>query len=71
MPPILLNARELAARLDVRYDTVLGWARRDEIPSIRDGRKRRLFNLDSVLNALRPASDPGLEDAQKRQATCA
>jgi excisionase family DNA binding protein len=60
MPPILLTARELAARLDVSYETVLGWARREEIPSIRDGRNRLLFNLDSVLSALRPraAIDP-------------
>ena len=68
MPPILLNAHELAARLDVSYDTVLGWARREEIPSIRDGRNRRLFNLDSVLNSLRPDSRSGREEAQ---AACA
>ncbi len=61
MPPILLSARELAARLDVSYDTVLGWARRDEIPSIRDGRNRRLFNLDSVLSSLRPGPESGHE----------
>lgn len=71
MPPILLTARELAARLDVRYDTVLGWARRDEIPSIRDGRNRRLFNLDSVLNALRPVSGSDRGDTQSHHAACA
>ena len=61
MPPILLSARELADRLDVSYDTILGWARRDEIPSIRDGRNRRLFNLDSVLSALRPLASSEAE----------
>jgi excisionase family DNA binding protein len=63
MPPILLNVRELAARLDVSHETILGWARRDEIPSLRDGRNRRLFNLDSVLAALRPKHST--EDAAK------
>jgi excisionase family DNA binding protein len=60
MPLVLLTPRELAKRLDVSYETVLAWARRDEIPSIRDGRNRVLFNLDSVLTALRPgaATDP-------------
>jgi excisionase family DNA binding protein len=65
MPPVLLNARELAQRLDVSYETVLAWARRDEIPSIRDSRNRLLFNLDSVLQALRSglAIDPDAEKA--------
>jgi excisionase family DNA binding protein len=60
-----LTARELAARLDVSYPTVLTWARREEIPSIRDGRGRRVFNLDSVLQALRAgaAIDPEGEEA--------
>jgi excisionase family DNA binding protein len=53
MPPVLLTAHELANRLDVSYETVLGWARRDEVPSIRDSRNRVLFNLDAVLTALR------------------
>jgi excisionase family DNA binding protein len=53
MPPILVDARELADRLDVSYRTVLFWCRRGKIPHIRDGRRRVLFNLDSVLTALR------------------
>lgn len=53
MPPILLNARELAKRLDVSSQTVLAWARRDEVPCIRDGRNHVLFNLDAVLKVLR------------------
>jgi excisionase family DNA binding protein len=57
MPPVLLTARELAQRLDVSYDAVVAWARRDVIPSIRDSRSRRWFNLDSVLAALRSGDD--------------
>jgi len=53
MPPIFLDARDLAERLDVRYDTVLTWARRGKIPAVRDGRGRLMFNLDSVIETLR------------------
>ena len=54
MPPVFVDARTLADRLDVRYETVLTWVRRGKIPHVRDGRGRLLFNLDSVLSALRP-----------------
>jgi excisionase family DNA binding protein len=65
VPPVLLTARELAKRLDVSHETVLAWARREAIPSIRDGRNRLLFNLDSVLLALRSgvAIDPAEGEA--------
>jgi excisionase family DNA binding protein len=53
MPPIFLDARDLAERLDVTYDTVLTWVRRAKIPHVRDGRGRLMFNLDSVIEALR------------------
>jgi excisionase family DNA binding protein len=53
MPPIFVDARDLAERLDVGYDTVLTWVRRGKIPHIRDGRNRLLFNLNTVLKALR------------------
>ena len=53
MPPLFVDARDLAERLDVPYDTVLTWVRREKIPHVRDGRGRLLFNLDSVLRALR------------------
>ena len=56
MPPVFVNARELAERLDVRYGTVLTWTRRGKIPHVRDGRGRYLFNLGSVMDALRPTS---------------
>jgi excisionase family DNA binding protein len=48
MPPIFVDARDLAERLDVGYDTVLTWVRRGKIPHIRDGRGRLMFNLNSV-----------------------
>jgi excisionase family DNA binding protein len=53
MPPIFVDARDLAERLDVGYDTVLTWVRRGKIPHIRDGRGRLMFNLNSVIEALR------------------
>src|SRR3954452_10044160 len=53
MPPIFVDARELAGRLDVSYDTVLTWVRRGKIPHVRDGRGRLLFNLNTVLETLR------------------
>jgi excisionase family DNA binding protein len=53
MPPVFVDARALADRLDVTYETVLTWVRRGKIPHVRDGRGRLLFNLDSVLSALR------------------
>jgi excisionase family DNA binding protein len=53
MPVIILNDAELAERLGVTRGTVGSWARQHVIPSIRDGRNRRLFILDSVLKAIR------------------
>jgi excisionase family DNA binding protein len=53
MPPIFVDARDLAERLDVGYDTVLGWVRRGKLPHVRDGRGRLLFNLNTVLETLR------------------
>jgi excisionase family DNA binding protein len=53
MPPIFVDARDLAERLDVGYDTVLTWVRLRKIPHVRDGRGRLMFNLDSVIESLR------------------
>lgn len=53
MPPVILDADELADRLQVTRRTILSWARQGRIPSIRDGRGKPLFNLDQVLLALR------------------
>jgi excisionase family DNA binding protein len=53
MPPIFVDARDLAERLDVSYDTVLSWVRRGKVPHIRDGRNRLMFNLNTVLETLR------------------
>jgi excisionase family DNA binding protein len=53
MPPIFVNARELADRLDVDYRKVLTWVRREKIPHIRGGNRQLLFNLDAVIRSLR------------------
>jgi excisionase family DNA binding protein len=58
MPPTFLTARELARELEVSYETILAWSRHGVIPSLRDGRHRLLFNLDSVLTTLRTATPP-------------
>jgi excisionase family DNA binding protein len=52
MPPIFVDARALAERLDVSYDTVLTWVRRGKVPHVRDGRGHLMFNLNSVIEAL-------------------
>ena len=53
MPPIFVDARDLAERLDVSYDTVLTWVRRGKVPHVRYGRGRLMFNLNSVVETLR------------------
>ena len=70
MQLILVNARDLAKRLDVSYDTILTWARRGKLPHIRDGRGRYLFNLTTVLEAIRQkSSDARHKAAAKDGAT--
>jgi excisionase family DNA binding protein len=67
MPPILLDARELADRLEVTPGTVYDWERLGRIPSIRTGR-RVMFNLDSVIRALRASAagdQPALSGAHE------
>ncbi len=66
MPPIFVDARELAERLDVSYDTVLTWVRRGKIPHVRDGRGRLLFNLNTVLETLRQKSEDARHEAAGR-----
>ncbi len=63
--PIIVDGRDLAERLSVRYEQVMEWSRDGEIPSIRCGR-RVLFNLDLVLDAMRERSRESREVA-----TCA
>jgi excisionase family DNA binding protein len=58
MPPIFVDARSLADRLDVTYDTVLTWVRRGKVPHVRDGRGRLMFNLNSVIEALYEKPQP-------------
>jgi len=67
MPPIFVDARELAQRLDVSYDTVLTWVRRGKIPHVRDGRGRLLFNLNTVLETLRPKPEDARQTAAERE----
>jgi excisionase family DNA binding protein len=67
MPPVFCDARDLAERLGVRYDTVLIWVRRGKIPHIRDGRHRLLFNVNTVLEALRQTPLAGSEQALNRE----
>ena len=60
MPPVFVDARQLAEHLDVPYATLLKWVREGSIPHIRDGRNRLMFNLNSVRQALlkrSPADD--------------
>jgi hypothetical protein len=57
----LLDARRLAARLRVTPSTVLAWARRGWIPSLRAGRRPVLFDPVEVERALK-------ERAERREA---
>ena len=66
MPPIFVDARDLAERLDVGYDTVLAWVRRGKVPHIRDGRNRLMFNLNSVIKTL--CEKPQAEAARPEEA---
>jgi excisionase family DNA binding protein len=68
MPPIFVDARDLAERLDVGYDTVLTWVRRGKIPHVRDGRGRLLFNLNTVLETLRQKPHEPRHEAAGREA---
>jgi hypothetical protein len=62
MPPILVDSRELAEKLDVDYGDVLELAKSGRIPSIPVG-KRKYFNLASVVQALRRETAPEPEGA--------
>ena len=61
MPIELLNAREIAGRLEVKPATIYEWERLGKIPSVRCGR-RVVFNLGSVIDALRP---PGSDKVRR------
>ena len=67
MPPIFVNARDLAERLDVGYGTVLSWTRRGKIPHVRDGRGRLLYNLTSVMESLRQTASQARQAAPGRE----
>jgi excisionase family DNA binding protein len=62
MKPNFLNAHQLAEHLEVRYDTILEWAREGKIPFIKDHRGHYLFHLNRVFDALlsqQPATSNG------------
>ena len=67
MPPVFVDARTLADRLDVGYGTVLTWVRRGRIPHVRNGRGRYLFNLESVTRALLEADASASEPRPTRK----
>jgi excisionase family DNA binding protein len=67
MPPVFVNARDLAEQLDVSYDTVLACVRRGKIPHVRDGRGRVVFNLDAVLKTLRQTASQPRQQAHGRE----
>jgi len=53
----ILDARGLAALLHVTPATVLAWARRGWIPSLRAGRRPVLFDLNEVHRVLKERAD--------------
>lgn len=57
MSLILLEGRDLAATLGVRYETVLSWARVGKIPRVKTGSGRVVFNLDRVVESLMAEQD--------------
>ncbi len=57
----LLTAHELAERLRVSPDTVLTWARRGEIPTLRLSPKVIRFDPRAVLAALTERSEKGVD----------
>ena len=67
MPPLFVDARDLAERLDVSYGTILSWVRRGRIPHIRDGRGQLLFNLNTVLQSLRTRPQDAQHEAGGRE----
>jgi predicted site-specific integrase-resolvase len=67
MPPVFVDARGLAGRLDVSYDTVLTWARRGKVPHVRDGRGRLMFNLNSVIESLCERSEVATHAAGRQE----
>ncbi len=51
----LLTADEVAAKLRIKADTLMGWVRQNRVPCIRLGRKIVRFNFGDVVAALKAA----------------
>jgi excisionase family DNA binding protein len=71
----LLTTSQLAERLQVSKDTILGWARSGVIPEIRISAKVRRFSLDDVVKAIReraatPKAASGAPAPQERAPAC-
>lgn len=58
----LIDAKQLAARLNVRPATIHAWHRRGWIPCLRAGRRPVLFDLADVLRALNDRGNRSLND---------
>ncbi len=67
MPQIFVDARALAERLAVSYDTLLTWVRRGKIPYVRDGRGRLMFNLNSVIESLCEKPQDGSQTSRRER----
>jgi len=53
----MLDAKELASRIDASYPEILSWTRRGIIPSIKSSGKY-FYNLDQVVLALHERGKP-------------
>lgn len=59
MPPVFVDASELAQAMGVTVATVQSWARQGKIPHLRDSKRRLLFDVDAVRDALRARQTAG------------
>ncbi len=57
MPPVYMNGRQLADRLDRPYEHVMDWSRLGLIPSIKLSNGRVVFDLDRVVQTLMDQGD--------------
>ena len=53
----MLSAEELSSRLKLRPNTLLAWARRGKIPSVKLGRKTVRFSYEAVVAVIDKARE--------------